>query len=411
MSTDQLTESPLLELTTFPELWDAFRQRDLRQRLYDAGGVVMRGTLLDLHGTDHKLRRRVENRLFRRGTFKWWEQELVPQIIDEALAPSLRAGWADLVTLGYRTTMRLTARVAGADQPTGSVAETDALQWFAVTFSEGATLVHSTRPAEQVRAEVAAALAEFDEMFFGPSYERRRALAADPSVPEDELPRDVLMALVRHEEELGVDRQLMLREVAFYLQAGSHSTSDAFTHAADEILRWGERNPDQADRLADDLFVQRCVHEVFRLHPASPVALREAMSDLTMRDGRRVAAGTHIVMDIKAANRDPEVFGSDAAQFNPDRALPAGVPPWGHTFGGGTHACIGMELDGGTVPRPPEPGVETEPEVDHVLGTVPLMVRRLLDHGVRRDPQRPPTRDPHSRRDHFGTYHVLLGRP
>ena len=79
-------------LTTFAELWDGLRQRDLRQRLYDAGGVVMKDALLDLHGDAHKLRRRVENRLFRRGTFRWWESELVPQIIDEAFAPSLRAG-------------------------------------------------------------------------------------------------------------------------------------------------------------------------------------------------------------------------------------------------------------------------------------------------------------------------------
>ncbi len=415
MPADQLTDVPVLTLSTFSELWDAFRQRDLRQRLYDDGGVVMRDALLDLHGSEHKLRRRVENRLFRRGTFKWWESELVPQIIDEALAPSLRAGWADLVTLGYRTTMKLTARVAGADQPTGSVEETDALQEFAVTFSEGATLVHSTRPAAEVRGEVEQALRRFDAMFFGPSYDRRWALAADPDVAEEDLPRDVLMALIRNADDLGVDRDIMLREVAFYLQAGSHSTSDAFTHAADEILRWAERNPDLADRLDDDVFVQRCVHEVFRLHPASPVAQRRAVAEVTMRDGRTIAAGTPVTMDIRAANRDPEVFGADAGDFNPFREVPAGVPPWGHTFGGGMHACIGMELDGGTVPKGSSAdgaeGHGAERDVDHVLGTVPLMVRRLLRHGVRRDPARPPTRDPHSSRDHFGTYHVLFDTP
>ncbi|NEK58435.1 cytochrome P450 [Geodermatophilus sabuli] len=403
MSADQLTETPQLTLSTFAELWDGFRQRDLRQRLYDAGGVVMRDALLDLHGDAHKLRRRVENRLFRRGTFRFWEDELVPRIIDEAFAPSLRAGRGDLVQLGYRTTMNLTARVAGADHPTGSVEETDALQQFAVTFSEGATLVHSTRDHAQVRAEVEEALGRFDAMFFTPSYERRRALAADPAVPEDELPRDVLMAMVRNADELGADRTVMLREVAFYLQAGSHSTSDAFTHAADEILRWRQRHPDLAGRLGDDRFVQRCVHEVFRLHPASPVAERRALADVTLRDGRVVPAGTVVVMDIRAANRDPEVFGADAEEFDPLRTVPDGVPPWGHTFGGGMHACIGMELDGGTVPRDEAGGGP-----DHVLGTVPLMVRELLRHGVRPDPDHPPTKDPHSKRDHFGTYPVLF---
>src|SRR3712207_9346772 len=287
----------------------------------------MRDALLDRHGDDHRLRRRVENRLFRRGTFRVWEAELVPGVIQEAFGPALRAGRADLVRLGYRTTMALTARVAGADRSTGSVEETDALQRFAVIFSEGATLVHSTRDHAEVRAEVEDALHRFDRLFFTPSHERRVALAADASVAEADLPRDVLMALVRHAGELGVDRDTMLREVAFYLQAGSHSTAAAFTHAVDEVLRWADRDPDRARRLADDLFLQRCVHEAFRLHPASPVAERRALADVTLRDGRLVPAGTVVVMDIRTANRDPAVFGPDAHAFDPPRTVPDGFAP------------------------------------------------------------------------------------
>ncbi len=404
MSADQRVQE--LTLSSYDELWDAFRQRDLRQRLYDAGGVVMKDALLDLHGEAHRLRRRVENRLFRRGTFRWWEKELVPGIIEEAFAPSLRAGRADLVQLGYRTTMNLTARVAGVDRPDGSVEATDALQGFAVTFSEGATLAHSTRDPDVVRAEVTAALERFDAMFFTPSHDRRVALTADPGTAEEDLPRDVLMGLITHAAELGVDRALMLREVAFYLQAGSHSTSDAFTHSVDEILRWAADVPGSAALLEDDLFVQRCVHEAFRLHPASPVALRRALAEVTLRDGRVVPEGGLVVMDIRAANRDQAVFGPGADRFDPMRTVPAGVPPWGHTFGGGMHACIGMELDGGTAPKEAGEGVGP----DHVLGTVPLMVRALLRHGVRLDPEDPPTKDPHSRRDHFGRYPVLFDR-
>lgn len=390
-----------LTLSTYQELWDAFRQRDLRQGLYTAGGVVMSGTLLDLHGADHQRRRRAENRLFRRGTFRDWEAELVPQIIDEAFAPAIRAGRADLVLLGTRTTMNLTAKVAGADRQSSSVSETDALQAFAMKFSEGATLIHSTRDHEQVRHEVNADLAHFDTMFFTPSLDRRRALLTDPTVTEDDYPRDVLMALLRNERELDVDRDTMLREVAFYLQAGSHSTADAFTHAVDETLRWASGSPERTALLDDDVFVQRCVHEALRLHPASPEALRTADVTIALRDGRSIPAGTLVRMDIKAANRDPAAFGPEPDLFDPHRQPADGVPPWGHTFGGGMHACIGMELDGGTVPK--------TGDADHVLGTVPLMVRELLRYDVRLDPQRPPAKETHSRRDHFAAYPVLLG--
>ncbi|MFI6451857.1 cytochrome P450 [Streptosporangium amethystogenes] len=402
MTGTNILDDSTVTLTGYQELWDAFRQRELRQGLYTAGGVVMRDTLLDLHGSDHQLRRRVENRLFRRGTFRTWETDLVPEIIDEAFTPVIARGAADLVLLGTRTVMNLTAKVAGVDRVTGSVQETDALQEFATKFSEGATLIHTTRDPDVVRAEVSEALARFDEMFFTPSYERRTALLADPAVAEEEYPKDVLMALIRNREELRIDRDVMLREVAFYLQAGSHSTANAFTHSVDEILRWAQRHPDQAHRLDDDLFVQRCVHEVLRLHPASPEARRQAVTEVTLRDGRSIPAGTFVRMDIKAANADPEVFGADAAAFDPDRTVPSGVQPWGHTFGGGMHACIGMELDGGTVPK--------EGEAEHVLGTVPLMVRELLRHGVRLDPANPPVKESHSSRDHFGSYPVLFGR-
>jgi cytochrome P450 len=394
-----------LRLRGYAEVRDGLRQRDLRQGLYDEGGVIMRDCLLDLHGEEHRTRRRLENRLFRRGTFRLWESELVPKIIDEAFAPALAAGRADLIELGYRTTMNLTALVAGVDRRSGTVEETAALLEFAVVFSEGATVAHSTRDHDEVRREVAAALERFDAMFFQPSHARRARLLADPAVTEDQLPRDVLTALLRGADGHRVPREVMLREVAFYLQAGSHSTANAFTHAVDEILRFAAAHPDQAHRLDDDLFLQRCVHETFRLHPASPVAVRRALTDVTLRDGRPVPAGTLVILDLRAANRDPAVFGPDATGFHPDRRLPDGVPPWGHTFGGGMHACIGMELDGGIAPRD---GADPE---EHVLGTVTLMVRELVRHRVRPDPHAAPTRDSHSEREHFGSYPVLLGRP
>ena len=51
---------------SFADAKDVYRSRDLRQSLYDAGEVVMADVLVNLHGTEHRDRRRVENRLFRR---------------------------------------------------------------------------------------------------------------------------------------------------------------------------------------------------------------------------------------------------------------------------------------------------------------------------------------------------------
>ncbi len=147
--------------------------------------------------------------------------------------------------------------------------------------------------------------------------------------------------------------------------------------------------------------VQRCVLETLRLNPASPVAWRRATADITLRSGRTLPEGALVELDLRAANADPDVFGADAASFNPDRVLPNGVQPWGHSFGGGMHACIGMELDGGI-------HAGSADDQEHVYGTVTLMVAALLEAGVRPDPDEPPTQDRTSSRPNFERYPVVF---
>ncbi|RTL67276.1 MAG: cytochrome P450 [Pseudonocardiaceae bacterium] len=398
-----------ITLDGFADVREAFRQHDLQQSLYDAGGVVMADCLLVLHGSDHRKRRRVENRLFRRGTFRYWEKAFLRDVVRDTLAPFVERGHADLQELGYRTIMNLTAMVAGLDQPTGSVEETDALYRFAKKFSEGATLVHTTRDPEVVRAEVQQALDDFDAMFLQPSIVRRRALLAQleaGEITEDDLPRDVLTALLRNWDELDIDDDILRRECAFYLQAGSHSTADAFTHAADDWFAWAARDPEAAAAArTDPAVLQRCVYETLRLHPASPVAQRRALAPITLKGGTEIPEGSSVVLDLAAANRDPSVFDRPDV-FDPLREIPAEVPRWGHAFGGGMHACIGTELAGGV------PSTEKAPSPDEahdqVLGTVTLMLDALLGAGGRPDPDKAPQRDPHSARDHFSSYPVVF---
>jgi cytochrome P450 len=394
-----------LVLRDYASVRDGLRKRALKQALYDAGGELKRGVVLTLHCDEHLKRSRNENRLFRRGTFRWYEQELVPKLIEEALAPAVAAGRTDLLELGHRTTMNLTALIGGIDRLRGDEAETDLLHHYVVQFSEAATLAHSKRDHEAVLAEVAEALEQFDRDFFTVSYERRVELVGRfraGELAEDELPRDVLTALLVSQAELGLGRTDIRREVAFYLQAGSHSSANAFTHAMDDLFTWFVDHPDDRQRVLDDVaFLQRCVHESMRLNPASPVAWRRAVEDAEVA-GCPVHVSGKVVLDLRAGNRDEAVFGADAARFNPHRTVPAAVPPWGQTFGGGMHACIGMELDAGVVPRAGDP-----PE-EHVYGTIPLMVRAALRHRARPDPDDPPRRDTESERPHFGRYPILL---
>jgi cytochrome P450 len=382
-------QRPQIILSTFAEVREALRAKDLRQALYDDGALVMAGCLLDLHGREHRDRRRLENRLFRRETFEDYETNLMPRAIAEAIDPLTSAGRGDLVQIGYRTVMHLTALVAGIDVAPETA---DRLEHIVKVFSKGATAVHATGDRSILLAEVGAALDEFDAVFFQPSVACRRQQTGEQH-------RDVLTTLLDNVDALELPIDVIRREVAFYLQAGGHSTANALTHTLDEL--WSHGTPSMVQRAREDTaYLQRCVHEALRLHPASPVAWRRSLAPVELRSGLSIDEGTLVVLDIEAANREASVWGPDAAEFDPDRELPNDVHAWGLSFGAGPHACIGMELDGGV---PAEEGGSAA-----LYGTVALLAAALLRAGAMPDPEAPPLIDPNSERLHYARYPIVF---
>ena len=146
-------------ISRYEEASATLRHADLAQSLYDEGAVIMADVLLVLHGDAHRARRTLEFRVFRRDFFRYYETEIFPRTLAETLRPYDDSGRADLTELGYRVTMNLTADFAGVDRPLRTPDETASLLRLVMIFSEGATLVHSTRDKEEVRAEVRVALA------------------------------------------------------------------------------------------------------------------------------------------------------------------------------------------------------------------------------------------------------------
>ena len=404
----------MIVLTTHADAKDAYRQKDLRQALYDEGDRLMHGVIVNLHGSEHLDRRRLENRLFRRDTFSFYERDVIPQIIATVMGSAIADGRGDLLVLARRTMMTLSLDVAGVDRPLGTPTEIDRLYDLMDRLARASTVGHATGDKEAIIADGDAALGEFESEFFAASWERRRALVAASErgdLDQAALPRDVLTTLVRNQERLDLPYETVLRETAYFPWVGSHSTSNQFVHAMHHIFEWLEA--DQAslpadqqvtrDRLVDDdLLRQRFVHESMRLHPASPVSLRQALADVTLRSGTVLPESSMVAISVHDANRDPSVFGADADEFRPFRSLPDGVAPWGLSFGHGLHACLGQELAGGV-----------EPVVDaldhHLLGSVAVMAGIALAAGAHRDPDDPPVRDASTTRVVFGRYAVRFG--
>lgn len=402
------TMSDITEITvsTYEQAREAFRQKELRQALYDEGDVVMADVLVNLHGTDHQARRRLENRLFRKDTHRRYEQESFPPVVAATLAPHVADGRAELVALSHEMMMNLAAFTAGVDRPHGNRDETMRLYSYLMLFIQGATLAHYTGDREAKRAEVANGLVAFGEEFLAPSIARRRAMIAavdDGSSDEADLPRDVLTTLLRNEDDLHLPPDVVLRETCFFLLAGAHTSATAFVRTLHHVYAMADERPADFKRACTDLaFLQRCVHETVRLQPSSPIAMRWALTDIDLPGDVHVPTGARLTIDLMAVNRDAEAYGVHADDFDPHRVLAPGVAPWGLSFGLGMHACIGQDLAAGLDPmgRPVDD--------DHLYGLVPVAIRALLDAGGRPDPADPPSMDPDSSRGYWGRYPVVF---
>ena len=108
-----MRQPDVVTITSYEQARAAYRHKELRQALYDAGEVVMADVLVNLHGDAHRARRRLENRLFRRDTQTRYERELFPPIVEHTLEPHLATGRAELVGLSHQMMMNTSAIAVG----------------------------------------------------------------------------------------------------------------------------------------------------------------------------------------------------------------------------------------------------------------------------------------------------------
>ena len=98
-------------------------------------------------------------------------------------------------------------------------------------------------------------------------------------------------------------------------------------------------HPDECRKLVDDpSLIPGAVEEMLRW--TSPVThmARTATADTEIR-GQRIKAGDTVVMLYGSANRDEDVFGSDAEEFKVTRNPNPHI-----AFGCGEHSCVGSQL-------------------------------------------------------------------
>jgi cytochrome P450 len=342
---------------------------------------------------------------------KLYEDELFPPIVEQFVSQAAESGEADLFSLGEMLSIVLAAKRSGFDLDIDDQQAHADIVAYVDVFSQASAIIDAKDP-DAVRDTVKRALLEFSEQFGKPSIDRRlAALAAleKGEISEEELPHDILTALVRHrdDQDLGLsDDFLIIREAATYLQGGTHTSSQTLVNALDLLIDSRELRADDYERVKIDLaFAQRCVHETLRLRPTTPKAKRRA-EDTTTVGPVEIPKGALVILDLGKANRDPAIFGGDAETFDPDRSVESRVPRWGLSFGGGPHICPGRKVAGGLR----QPSADGDLGNDHLYGLVAMMLQSVVLRDPARHATKPQSKDERTERfTRWAEYWVTFG--
>jgi cytochrome P450 len=407
------TFTSTVELTDYEAIRQALfhpaLSRTFDTRSYEDGNI-RNGIVSTQHGALHRARRRVENTQFRPDKLRLYEQTLFPAVLEDLLDRLMSGDEVDLYHVGETVACVLAARRAGLDIREDDLDELAVIVGFVDAFSQGAAILDAKDP-EGVRRLVYETYERFERDYVRPAWARRQALLdahARGEIGDDDLTHDILTALLQHRRDPSLelaDERRVVREVATYLQGGTHTTGQTICNAVDLLFEVAADRPAILDRVAEDReFAQRVVHETLRLRPTTPKIRRRTVADVTLV-GREIPAESLVILDVVAGNRDPVRFGPHPERFDPDRPVQADVPRWGLSFGAGPHICPGRTVGGG-FPVPPE-GVDD----DHLYGLVSVLLQAVIRRGVEPIPGRA-QRDMRTERfNRWSEFWVRVGSP
>lgn len=322
--------------------------------------------ILSLDGEQHhRLRRLVSKAFAPRAAARL--QSLTVELITELVEPLAGRGHCDVVTdVARKYPTPIICALLGAPR--------EDWQLFA-TWVDSIKKIFDWNVTEDGPA-ILAAWAELDTYIEEMITARRRHLTDD-----------LISDLIRAEDDgdrLTHDELVML--AATLLGAGTDTTRNQLSAAVEVLCR----HPDQWELLAEHPeLAPQAVDELMRYYPIVFGTIRRAGADVEL-GGVVIPAGTLVVANTAAANRDPAVYSQPD---RPDITRTDAPPPL--TFGGGIHYCLGSHLARlelaealrvitATMRRPRLAGTPAWKAISGITGPTTVPIEFDAEHGCRR---------------------------
>jgi cytochrome P450 len=271
--------------------------------------------ILSIDGERHHRQRRLVGKAFTpRATARL--QQLIVEIITELLDPHLSVGRCDVVCdVAEQFPIPVICALLGTPRRdwrlfSGWVADISKIFDWNLAADE-ATVLSAWQALDDYLEDMVA---------------RRRHTLTD----------DLISELIRAEDDgQRLDHDELLSLVGALLGAGTDTTRHQLAAAVDVLCD----HPAQWALLGDQPeLVPRAVEELMRYRPIGYALPRIATEDVELA-GVRIPAGTIVLANTAAANRDPAAF-SDPDRFDITRDNAVGTL----NFGSGAHYCVGSHL-------------------------------------------------------------------
>jgi cytochrome P450 len=189
-----------------------------------------------------------------------------------------------------------------------------------------------------------------------------RAAAAGAAVDGEDLMTRLIAVAVA--DGGAVDRGVVRDVCVNFLLAGRDTTASALQWLLYELCAHPAAERDAVEEIERDVagaapnydncaglaFLEACVWETMRLHPAAPFVGRNVAAADVLPSGLKVRPGETVIYAPYVIGRRPDLWGADAAEWRPARWLGADgkcqregqykLP----AFGGGRRLCLGMDM-------------------------------------------------------------------
>ncbi|MFM8867096.1 MAG: cytochrome P450 [Ilumatobacteraceae bacterium] len=289
--------------------------RALERRGVDTGPLVdlRRGQLINMNGEEHSALRRTMERAFSPRAVRRMQESVARRshkLVDEIDFSSP----VDLVDrLAFRLPISVIADMLGLEGDVEAIREFSSA--LVRTFDpdlDDAGLLAASDAASALSALV------------------REAIAERRDDPRD----DLLSDLVESARVESIPDSVAVANAILLVTAGFETTMGLI---ANSVLLLTSHRAALAEVVSQPQLTTKAVEETLRLESPISSIVRMA-SDPVVIGGKSISAGQDVIIDLAAANRDPNVF-EDADSFRLTRTQNSHV-----AFGGGPHFCLGAAL-------------------------------------------------------------------